>query len=604
MSQYTQSGRIFLATTALEEFWDVTLPMVFLGEWCLLHGRREYWKSLNGHLLGSPYENAEKLEKEYNYVNELYEKILPILAVKLNTVHGKSFSHRYWRILLGPWLKWYLSVVYDRYLHLKKVVNEFQDFTTIGLSAESFVVPVDTLDFNCFISEDSYNLQLCTKILHALGHDSPTKKIGIRQNSLYHKLQGNSWKRQILSPVIQRVVGIAAKLQRTILLRSSYFSKKLELQMVFRSAGRILPDWHKSGACMRYEYDGEKRHMLRGAELGEGEFELCLSTMLFADMPQCFVEGFNAVEEEASRRFPKRSNAIFSANSWYYDEPFKQWAAKSAEVGSLLLGTQHGGNYGVLKYMPSEIHETSIVDHYYSWGWELHNCHAKVIPMPASKLLGRNQIGPDDTKTDVLWGATSVPRYLVTLPFLPSYFQDYLNWQLRFARALPLQIVKSIRFRPHYEDYVWDIIGRITNLIPNLRVESWAVPFESSLENCRLYVCDHLSTTFVEALAVNKPTILFWNPRANELRSEAQTYFDLLIDSGILFDTPELAAAAVAAVYYDVENWWNEPRRQDAIQKFCDRFARTSPDAISIWNTELSRVSNLCSHVSVDPSLC
>jgi len=78
-----------------------------------------------------------------------------------------------------------------------------------------------------------------------------------------------------------------------------------------------------------------------------------------------------------------------------------------------------------------------------------------------------------------------------------------------------------------------------------------------SLENCRLYVCDHLSTTFAEALAANKPTVLFCNPETNRLRLDAQPYFDLLRNSGILFDTPETAASAVAAVYGDVEAWWN-----------------------------------------------
>lgn len=595
MSTLPQSEEVFLATTALEEFWDTTKPLVFLGEWCLLYERRSCWESLNGQLLVSPYAYSENVEEACEYVGGLYEKILPVLAASLNAVHGKSCSNRYWRILLGPWLKWYLSVVYDRFIHLKKVVSEFQNFTTIGLSAESFVVPVDTLDFACFISEDSYNLQLCTKILQALGKDIPCKEIDVPHNPLYARLQGNSWLREVLSPVMQRAVGVAAKLRRTTLLRNSYFSKKVELQLVARNAGRILPSWHKSGPCLRYDYDAELRDMLRDAPLGAGEFELCLSTMLFADMPQCFVEGFHSVEKEARRKFPEQSGAIFSANGWYYDEPFKQWAANSSEAGSLLLGTQHGGNYGALKTMPSENHETSIMDYYYSWGWELADCNAIVVPMPATKLVGRPEIGADMQKKEVLWVATAAPRYLVTLPFLPSHFHEYLSWQIRFAKALPSEVMQETRFRPHYADYAWDILGRVKDCIPDIRIDSWEVPFQTSLENCRLYVCDHLSTTFAEALAVNKPTILFWNPHANELRLEAQAYFDLLRYCGILFDTPEAAASAVAVAYDDIEAWWNAPQRQEAIKKVCNRFARKDPDAITIWGKELKRVSSLSS---------
>lgn len=593
MNMFPKSEEVFLATTALEEFWDTTRPVVFLGEWCLLYERRSYRESLNGCLLGSPYDDSQDGEKTYDIVDRIYEAILPLLAARLNVVHRTAYSNRYWRILLGPWLKWYLPVVYDRYMHLRKAINEFPNFTTICLSVESFVVPVDTLEFHCFISEDFYNLQLCSKILQALRKEFPCKKIDVPQIPLYAKLLGNSWARETLSNAMLVFVGVVAKLRKATLLRSTYFPKKVELQLASRSPRRVLLSWHKSSTCARFEYDDEKRNVLRTVQLSGGEFEQCLSTMLFADIPQCFVEGFHSVEKEMRRRFPERSRAIFSANGWYFDEAFKHWAARSAEAGSLLLGSQHGGNYGALKRMPSEAHETSIMDFYYSWGWGLTECRAKVVPMPATKLLGRYEIGSDANNKDILWAATSAPRYLVMFPFLPSHFREYLSWHIRFANGLPQDLMKAIRFRPHYQDHAWGILERVKDCIPEIRIEPWSVDFQTSLENCRLYVCDHLSTTFAEALAVRKPTILFWNPQANKLRSEAQAYFDLLVDCGILFDNPESAAAAVAAVYDDVEAWWNEPHRQEAIQRFCERFARTSSEAISIWTNELERVTDL-----------
>ena len=53
--------------------------------------------------------------------------------------------------------------------------------------------------------------------------------------------------------------------------------------------------------------------------------------------------------------------------------------------------------------------------------------------------------------------------------------------------------------------------------------------FFKSLSEKKLYVCDHFSTTYAEALAANVPTILFWNPEFNELRPETRLYFDLLL---------------------------------------------------------------------------
>ena len=589
-----KTGECFLATTALEEFWDPSKPIVFLGEWCLLYERRSYWGALDGGLMSSPYDKVDAAEDAYVHVSHIYEQVLMQLGGALNAIHGKNYSSRYWRILVGPWLQLYLSAVHDRYVCLKHALDQYPNCTTIGLSEKSFVVPTDTLDFVCFLFGDSYNLQLYSKILSALGRDFPRKETDMPRNPLYGKLHGESWKRRAINLALKTYSGVIARFSKTVFLQNSYFSARIALKLTARNIGRILPGMNKMIPSSRFECDTEKRNALRFIEIGEGDFGRCLSAMLFEDIPQCFIEGFQAVENEAGKYYPKQVKAIFSANGWYYDELFKQWAAKSADKGTLLLGTQHGGIYGGMKNMPSEDHETALVDFYYSWGWERKDCKAKVLPMPATKLIGRKEIGADSSKEDILWVATTAPRYhLIETPSLPVHFREYLAWQARFAKVLPQEVMRVVRFRPHYEDHGWGTVERIKNCIPGIRVESWDVPFQVSMETCRLYVCDHFSTTFTEALAVNKPTILFCNPQTNQIRPEAQPYFDLLRGGGILFDTPEAAASTVAAVYQDVEAWWNASERQKVVRVFRERFARTSPDAIALWSSELKRVSNL-----------
>ena len=148
-----------------------------------------------------------------------------------------------------------------------------------------------------------------------------------------------------------------------------------------------------------------------------------------------------------------------------------------------------------------------------------------------------------------------------------------------------------MRVRFHYEDFGWDIAGSWKDLYPGVMIESWDTSFIESLNGCRLYVCDHLATTFTEALSADKPTILFWNPAINELRPQAQPYYDRLRESGILYYSPEEAANAVTAVYDDVESWWNNPDRQEARRTFCSQFARTSADAVKEWVDEFNLVA-------------
>lgn len=584
------SNAPFLATTALEEFWDTTKPILFLGEWCLLHGRRAFWEPLGGKLLESPYNESKSVHAAFSYINEIYERILPLIGDSLNFIHGKSYSNRYWRIILGPWFFSYLSVIYDKFTHLKCALEHCPELSTIGLSEESFIVPSDTFEFNRFLLEDSYNLQFYTKILVALGKTFPCKGLGITQNPLYNQLDSNSWRQNVVNSVSKVYAGFASKVFQSILIKSSYFPKSALLLLTIKNAGRVLPILGRSTKSSLPQYDSSIRKKLKKISIGDGEFERCLSSMLFDDIPKSFVEEYDTVCSESIKNYPHKSKAIFSANSWYYDEMYKQWAATSAEEGALLLGTQHGGSYGGLANMFIENHETAIVDYYYSWGWTRGDCTAEVIPMPATNLANRKKIVACNRKTGILWVATTSPRYLVQFPSSPKKFTDYLTWQMIFVNKLFPKIREKVLFRPHREDPGWDIVQRINDDFPNIRIEKWDIPFQESLSNCRLYVCDHFSTTFAEALAVNKPTILFWSPLSNELRPEAQMYYDLLRKNGILYDTPESAGLAVNLIYDDVETWWNDPERQVAVKKFCDRFARITQDAIELWNAEFKRI--------------
>lgn len=81
-TQTDGNGEVFLATTALEEFWDTTKPIVFLGEWYLLYSHRSFWEPLNGRLLNNPYDNADATENAYDLIGaslNTYSAIFKIL---------------------------------------------------------------------------------------------------------------------------------------------------------------------------------------------------------------------------------------------------------------------------------------------------------------------------------------------------------------------------------------------------------------------------------------------------------------------------------------------------------------------------------------------
>lgn len=585
----TEQTEVFLATTALEEFWDTTKPIVFLGPWCLQHRRKPFWQKLDGKLMQDPFATVEAVREAYYQVHTCYERVLPLLAKALNGVHGKQYSVRYWRIVAGPWLHMYLSAMLERYRNLKTALSLYPRLDTVVLAEPAHVVPTGTHDFAAYLIEDTYNLQVYSRILKTLGYCFAEQGEDIRQKVHYVKAAKPSWKQEAARMASRVYARAVSRVRRSVVLKDAYFPKPVLAALAASHPGRILPVLGSSGEFADRPVQPTLREPLAGLSFGNAEFERCVAALLPSDLPKSLVEAYADIDQLARDNFPGRVRAVFSANAWYYDEVFKHWAADSAERGAALLGCQHGGNYGALALMPSEDHETAIVDRYFTWGWERAGRAACVVPMPAPKLIDHGTDRRASSGTGLLWVATTMPRYLVQFPWTPGDFERYLDWQQRFAAGLDPEVFSELRLRPHREDNGWGLAERLRGEFPALAIESWNVSFQDSLNSCALYICDHLSTTFIEALSANTPTILFWDERANALRPEASASYALLREAGILFDSPEDAAAAVNRVRTDVAGWWRDPARQHAVASFCAHFARTGHNAIAEWQAELER---------------
>src|SRR5579871_561233 len=166
-----QKARKFLATTALEEFWDTSQPMLFLGEWCKRYDTMSslnypWWENLEAEVLQSDSLKDVSSYEVYAYTVKVYESLIPDIANWLNKIHGTKYSLRYWQIVVGPFLLWYIQVVNHRHTYLKVAHSIYPDLTTIGLYPSSYITPINTREFSLFASEsDAWNLQLCTQLL-------------------------------------------------------------------------------------------------------------------------------------------------------------------------------------------------------------------------------------------------------------------------------------------------------------------------------------------------------------------------------------------------------------------------------------------------------
>src|SRR5436190_19598634 len=109
---------MFLVTTADQRYWNKDQPTLFLGEWCKVYDQKHVWSQMNSQVLPYHWDDRDRLYRDYLHLQEVYERYLQRLAERMNEVHQVDHSLRYWRILIGPWLFYFIQVLYDRYLSI------------------------------------------------------------------------------------------------------------------------------------------------------------------------------------------------------------------------------------------------------------------------------------------------------------------------------------------------------------------------------------------------------------------------------------------------------------------------------------------------------
>ena len=286
--------------------------------------------------------------------------------------------------------------------------------------------------------------------------------------------------------------------------------------------------------------------------------------------------------------WPKNPKIIFTSNSFDSDDYFKIWAAEKIINGSKFVISQHGGLYGSGLIMSPEKFEITISDKYFSWGWEKKGTD-KVLAMSSGKLKHLSRKLKNNPYGDLVLIGNTITRYSYQLhsAYISSQYKSHEQDQFAFINTLKKEIKKQLRIRNKQDAYGWDRKIAFQQNIDGSVFDSIKKPFHESVNDSRLCVICTNFTSHLETFAANVPTVIFWDPTYNELRPEAEPFFDKLVDAGILFYDPAAAAKQVNSIWSDVPGWWNQDKVQDAKDAFAYNFARVSDDWLQEWKKAL-----------------
>jgi putative transferase (TIGR04331 family) len=564
-----------LILTANELTWQNNKPVLFLGEWCKRYNKEESLRDLDYETVSYHWSNRSKLLKDYIFLQEAYEYFLALLTEELNRIHKLSYSPSYWRILLGPWLNNFICIVFDRWKMLQKALNDYNNLSvTILKDTNNAFAPKDMLEFSKLISTDNWNQFLYQDLIEnffksdLLINEITDKNIG------WNFLAKNPRKVTVWKELLKN---ISNYFNRVFVRENEVFLFSVNLSVFSRFLLQIklaqIPKFWSTQEISIKKLEKAKRNLQLKVEKKE-DFYLVLEKIIPKHIPIVYLEGFEALKGLIKKQnWPKKPYSIFTSDAFAFNDIFKAWAAKKVEEKVPLIISQHGGHYGIGSFSATEEHELKISNKYLTWGWN----KASFDNIESIGMLSRlNQNMGYDKKGYILLVQTTVPRYSYRLYSVPiagqwlSYFED----QIEFVSSLPEELQRQTLVRTESEDYDLEQESRWLKSFPKIKLENGEKDIHSLFRKSKLVVSTYNSTSFLETLSRNIPTVVFWNPGYWEIRDESKASIELLKSVGIFHESPKKAAEHITMISKDINSWWLQKEVQTAVKKFTLQFAK------------------------------
>ena len=300
--------------------------------------------------------------------------------------------------------------------------------------------------------------------------------------------------------------------------------------------------------------------------------------------PLDVLEQHHELTEWAKSAADEHVKVCYSANAHQASTSFRHYLYEQKSQNSKVVFHQHGGGNGIDEQHPGEFHDTLIGDVFYSWGWERPDLGLRVRPLPTA-LPARHHGKPD---RGYLLMSLPVTSYFYRFqPFLiPHHVDRAVDETVSFVRSLETGTDLCVRSSGSSKFPT----ERLTGAKADVTVDRDREPGAKAASRAKLVIHNYLGTTWLESLAMNIPTVCFYDPKMFRPRESARPYFELLTRAGVLHHSGVDAARFVNELRGDPSSWWSKPEVQEARETFVARYANFSENWLPGWLEEFERL--------------
>lgn len=555
-----------LITTGLEEIKGGKDDL-FLGEWCFINnkfkGNRDKFKVCDYHL-----NIKKKSQIGHIYLSSLYKKILPAISLSLNNYHGTKKSKKYWEIIVGPTLVQLLSILWDRWQTISKVIKEhkFLQIPIVNYSPQDFI----TQDFNDLFTRVSNHYWNNCIFSELIKKNFKVKVSTINRKKNYTKNRPfNYWSKNKLLKEFKsfqsnkcKFIFFDEKLNDYNLLKfcltegsfynkHNVFAKKIELKKII----------NERNIAINFNT--------------QNSFEKTIVKKIINFFPISHLEGMNKIRS-ITQKINLKSKYIFTVYGHVNNDLFKVWLAEQIESkNSKLIIAHHGGTIEKEVNFNSWENVSDILI-----GWEKKDKTSKKYIQLNPNFLdkgGQNfkKIYKIFSKNKILFLTSSSSLYTYRLEdrVLSSQINSYIDHWKFFFNYLPLKLKNRIVVRNNPQFDPWNLNKNLNSFFKK-KVCTNTKDVYKDLYSSQILINTSMSTTFFQSMDSGVPVLLLLKDDLWNLSVNGKKIYNILKKNKIIFTDSKLMAIHLVKIYKNPQLWWNTPKILRARNLFNEYFMK------------------------------
>ena len=545
--------------------------------------------------------NKETLIKDNFYLSNLEDNFFSEIRKSYNKVFNTDHSEKYWDLILRPTIFMIMTFLYERWQTMEQIKkSEIIDSTNFLKKKNMSLVTYDLNKlsnkicdcdyFNQIIYQDIINFNK-VKIREINYYDYIEKKINIKKTSTLSYLKKIKIKnivyiaKLILNLILNKINIYKLKKQKFIYFNSEFLSKELNQKFLKYFSQPSLNFKIRNKKIKNVKLDEKLRNdLLKNFNFdAKNDFENFLKKSVFNLIPISLLELYPKIsklnkkykDNYKAKNLIMLNDEIFS-NNYFNDE----WLAYNYDNGANLFFLQNGGGpltaefnsaNEILKKIPSS------QLHFGKYDYK----NKKVFGVGQYRFPKKNIKSDDEGKILYTlftpYGYGSIASSLVPIGY---EWNDYISSQISLLKILPERIKSKIEIRvkkrhninDKFYDY-YDFNRKLKESCPTIKFDDYSQPLESHYNKTRLIITTLNTTTILQTLSQNIPTIMMFDIDKYKLSKEAMESFSKLREVGIINCSPEKTKTKILEIFDNVSPWWFSEIVQKNISEFCKKYS-------------------------------